>query len=143
MGDSMRTTHSAGGVVMNKEKQVLIVNQRGRAWSLPKGHVEQGETAQEAAEREIYEESGVKKLTLIKELGTYKRHKLTSENKDNKEELKEITIFLFTTSEEKLAPRDPENPEARWVGIEHVENMLTHPKDKAFFKKIKPEVKNV
>ena len=46
--------------------QVLVVNQRGRSWSLPKGHIEKGESILEAARREIYEESGVKKLKFVR-----------------------------------------------------------------------------
>jgi 8-oxo-dGTP pyrophosphatase MutT (NUDIX family) len=58
----MRKTHSAGGVVTNDEGKVLVVNQRGTSWSLPKGHIDPGESALAAAEREIYEESGIRDL---------------------------------------------------------------------------------
>ncbi|MEK6898554.1 MAG: NUDIX domain-containing protein [Nanoarchaeota archaeon] len=136
----MRRTYSAGGVVLNNENKVLVVSQRGRAWSLPKGHLEKGERALVAAKREIKEESGVSDLEFVKELGTYERHKMTSENKDNLDELKVITILLFTTNNDKIAPEDPENPEARWVDIDDVANLLTHPKDKAFFTSVKSEV---
>lgn len=137
----VRRTFSGGGVVLNKQGLVAIVNQKRRTWSLPKGHAEKGENILEAAKREIYEESGLKKLKFIKELGTYERFKLSSENKDNKEEMKVITIFLFTTTEEIFHSHDTENPEAKWVEIDQVEQWLTHPKDKAFFKRIKSQVK--
>ena len=65
----MRKTKSAGGVVLNKNGEVLIVNQHGNSWSLPKGHIEEGEEILEAAKRETYEESGIKNLTYIKDLG--------------------------------------------------------------------------
>ena len=50
---------SAGGVVLNGAGQVLVVNQKGTSWSLPKGHVEEGEDALSAARREIFEEAGI------------------------------------------------------------------------------------
>ncbi len=50
---------------MNKKRQVLVVNQRGLSWSLPKGHLEEGEKTLAAARREIYEESGLKDLKPI------------------------------------------------------------------------------
>ena len=137
----MRATHSAGGVVVNKEGDVLVINQRGRSWSLPKGHVEKNEIPIDAARREIYEESGVKNLEFVKELGTYRRYKMNSEAKDDLSELKIITIYLFKTLDMKLNPQDKDNPEARWIKLDEVEHILTHPKDKAFFRKIKDEIK--
>ena len=68
---AMGITYSAGGVVLNGSGQVLVVNQRGNSWSLPKGHIDPGEDALTAARREIYEESGVSELDLVKELGSY------------------------------------------------------------------------
>ena len=136
----MRTTYSAGGVVINKEGKVLVVNQRGSSWSLPKGHIDPKEEQVHAAKREIYEETGIKNLVLIKKLGTYKRPKMESENIDSKEEMKVMTIFLFKTNEEKLKPIDKDNPEARWVLLDDVAHILTHPKDKAFFRKVKYKI---
>ena len=52
-------TESAGGVVLNEKGEVLVVSQKGETWSLPKGHLDEWETARQAAEREICEESGV------------------------------------------------------------------------------------
>jgi diadenosine hexaphosphate hydrolase (ATP-forming) len=134
----MKKTFSAGGVVLNAQGQVLIVNQRGNSWSLPKGHLEPGEDALSAAKREIYEESGVRSLALVKELGTYQRHKIGPDLKDDLSEEKTITMFLFTTTETDLQPIDPKNPEARWIEKERVSALLTHPKDRAFFQSILP-----
>src|SRR3989338_997796 len=113
---AVRITRSAGGVVLSCRGEVLVVNQRGNSWSLPKGHIDKGETSLEAAQREIYEESGIQKLLYIKKLGAYKRYHIGKDSRyDDKTELKSITIFLFKTNEEDLKPRDPHNPEARWV----------------------------
>ena len=62
-----KITESEGGIVLNVKQQVLVVNQNHDSWSLPKGHVDPGETSFEAAKREIYEESGISKLEYIKE----------------------------------------------------------------------------
>lgn len=55
-------TH-AGGVVLRSRggaREVLVVTSKdGSAWVLPKGHVEQGETVEAAAVREIAEEAGI------------------------------------------------------------------------------------
>lgn len=128
----MLETKSAGGIVLNSKGQILIVSQLGLSWSLPKGHIEANEDALTAAKREIYEESGVKELELIKELGSYARYRIGRDGED-KSELKTITLFLFRTPAMDLRPIDADNPEARWVDRGDVVELLTHPKDKEFF----------
>jgi ADP-ribose pyrophosphatase YjhB (NUDIX family) len=131
-----KRTHSAGGVVTNSEGKVLVVSQHGTSWSLPKGHIDPGEDALAAAKREIYEESGIRDLELIRELGTYERHKIGVDGGEDGSELKVITMFLFRTSENSLKPVDPDNPEARWVEKSKVAPLLTHEKDKEFFERV-------
>lgn len=137
---SVQYAKTAGGVVIGPTKQVLVVNQGGLSWSLPKGHIDPGETALEAATREIAEESGVKQLTYIQDLGSYERHRISLEGGDDTSELKSIELFLFTTQQFDLAPEDPQNPEARWVQPRDVVALLTHAKDKAFFEETLPTV---
>ena len=136
----MKRTQSAGGVVLNQKGLVLVVNQHGSSWSLPKGHMDPGESALAAAKREIYEESGVQQLRFIKELGNYERCRIGLKGKEDTSELKSIEMFLFQTDQEGLKPIDPHNPEARWVPANEVSMLLTHPKDRAFFLKIMPEL---
>ncbi len=133
-------TRSAGGVVINNDGLVLVVNQHGNSWSLPKGHIEKGEKELDAARREIYEESGIKNLKLIKSLGSYQRRRLAKDGRGDGSELKTITMFLFRTSENMLKPIDPENPEAKWVEKNSVADLLTHPKDKEFFLSVLKEI---
>ena len=78
---AVNRTHSAGGVVVNQKGQVIIVRNQGPtwlSWSFPRGHVNKGEDKLTAAKREIYEETGVSDLELIRELDTYERFRLSS-----------------------------------------------------------------
>ena len=54
---------SCGGIIFYKTKQntkiLLVKNNNGRYWSFPKGHIEDGETEQQTAIREIKEETGL------------------------------------------------------------------------------------
>jgi len=132
----MRKTRSAGGVVINRAGEVLVVSQRGTSWSLPKGHIDAGEDALAAARREIHEESGIRDLELVRELGSYERYKIGVDGGDDRSERKVITMFLFRTEETTLRPVDPENPEARWVEKSKVALLLTHERDKEFFRRV-------
>ena len=96
-----KTTRSAGGLVLHRGL-VLVVRQSNNTWSLPKGHLEPGETARQAAMREIYEESGVSQLEFIRELGTYQRYKINKDTgEDDKSDVKIMIFFLFKTKETK------------------------------------------
>ena len=133
MTNKILKTKSAGGVVINQDGLVLVVNQNGTSWSLPKGHIEEGESEIEAAKRETHEESGIDQLELVKELGSYQRYKIGKDGSEDQSELKTIFIYLFKTNQTALNPIDPDNPEAKWVSKEEVTELLTHPKDKEFF----------
>lgn len=133
----MKKTFVAGGVVRNLHGQILVVNQNGNSWSLPKGHIDPGETERQAAEREIREESGVSQLEFVKDLGAYERYRLNLDGGDEESELKHITMFLYRTDQIELKPEDPHNPEARWVEPSEVASYLTHEKDKIFFESVR------
>lgn len=133
-------TSSAGGVVIGPGGKILVVSQHGTSWSLPKGHIEEGEDIPTAARREIYEESGVKDLTYLGELGSYERYKIGKDGKDDLRELKHIHMLLYKSGETDLSPKDGDNPEARWVSPSEVASLLTHPKDKAFYESALPTI---
>lgn len=136
MSNPAKMTESAGGVVLNSEGLVLVVSQHGTSWSLPKGHIDPGEDKLTAAKREIYEESGVSEVELIRELGFYERFRIGKNGSDDISEFKRIYIFLFRTQQQELRPIDPHNPQALWMEKCKVSELLTHPKDKEFFKSV-------
>jgi ADP-ribose pyrophosphatase YjhB (NUDIX family) len=125
----MFRSSAAGGVVVDPRGRVAVVRQRARTWSLPKGHVEDGEGVLDAARREIHEECGLADLELVRELGSYTRLGF----RYGLPERKTITLFLFRSPEATLQPRDPDNPEARWVPPESVAGTLSNPADGRFF----------
>lgn len=137
----MRETKSAGGIIIGLAGKIVIVSQHGTSWSLPKGHLNEGEDELIGAKREIYEETGITDLTMVKKIGAYWRYRLGKKGEELKTEKKHITFFLFKTRTEILKPVDPENPEANWVNKEDVANFLTHKKDKEFFLSIIDEIK--
>lgn len=127
--------YSAGAVVIGPGNKILVVNQHGNSWSLPKGHLEPGEDEEAAATREIFEESGIQDLHIIDELGQYERARIGADGTgEDPTHMKHITMFLAVTNQEELRPIDPENPAAEWLDIQDVADRLTHPKDKEFFR---------
>lgn len=63
---------TAGGVVFraagNSVEVLLIRDSKGR-WTIPKGHIEEGETPRQAAEREVREETGLAEMEVKDWLG--------------------------------------------------------------------------
>ena len=64
---------TAGGIVFRRNKkgevEILLIQDHKDRWTIPKGHIEEGETAQEAARREIGEEAGLHEIDMLGWLG--------------------------------------------------------------------------
>ena len=121
----------AGGIVLYMD-QVLLIRQNGNSWSLPKGHVDPGETLEIAARREIKEESGVSSLTILKQLPSYQRFRLSLSGGDDLSEEKTLTMFLCETTDPSLAPEESHS-QAFWIPATGVGALLSHPKDRLFY----------
>ena len=101
----MKETEAAGGIVLNAKGEVAVVSNGDGFMSLPKGHIDPGEDALSAAKREIWEETGLKQLTLIREYPTYKRYRGTVDGGDDPEELKTLRCFFLRRTRRSLTPR--------------------------------------
>jgi 8-oxo-dGTP pyrophosphatase MutT (NUDIX family) len=110
-------------VVRGDDVVVIRPARRGNnreVWALPKGHPDGDETAQEAAVREVREETGVE-ADPLEELGeihyTYER--------GGREVSKRVVFFLFRYREGDLA-HDHEIAAVRWMPLEEAARTLTH-----------------
>ena len=70
----MNKAKCAGGIVIGDGGDIAMVRSKNsQSWLFPKGHIEAGETDEETALREIQEETGLKNLEYIDDLGEFTR----------------------------------------------------------------------
>ena len=111
---------AAGGVVISDTGKLLAIFRRG-SWDLPKGKIESGETIEDAAVREVEEETGIKVLS-IKDKITTTYH--TYRNKSGKLVLKPSHWYHMTSIETPLIPQTEEDIErAIWIDAEELLNL--------------------
>ena len=118
--ETFRMAPAAGGVVVKDGKFVSIV--RHDIPDLPKGHIEKGESPEQAALREVEEETGIGKLRIVKELPStwhcYWEH----------EEWKlKRTYWYLMESEEAIQPKPQAEEgisEIKLIGNEEIDGFL-------------------
>jgi 8-oxo-dGTP pyrophosphatase MutT (NUDIX family) len=114
---------AAGGLVTNPAGDVLMIFRRGK-WDLPKGKLDDGETIEECAVREVTEETGLYSITLgpkITETYHYYPYK-------GKKVLKHsIWYHMDFTGTELTVPQIEEDiVDIEWVRAEHVDKYLQY-----------------
>jgi 8-oxo-dGTP pyrophosphatase MutT (NUDIX family) len=116
---------AAGGVVLSNGK-LLVIYRRGK-WDLPKGKIDEGETPETAAVREVGEECGIAGHKVVKSLPcTYHIYSLP----DKKEEWVFKITYWFEMSyfgELTGIPQTEEDiTEVKWVAVNNLEKMLNN-----------------
>jgi 8-oxo-dGTP pyrophosphatase MutT (NUDIX family) len=119
---------SAGGLVISdpvgRPQAALIgrYDRRGRMrWSFPKGHVEPGETAQQAAIREVAEETGIQGR-VVAPLGSIE----FSFVEDDRRVHKTVHHFLLLAVGGRLSVADAEVADVAWVPLDELSGRLTY-----------------
>lgn len=111
------TEKACGGIIV-KNNKVLMVNQTKGFIGFPKGHVEDGETEEVTAIREIKEETNV-----LTKLDTSKRFVINYYPKDNV--YKEVVYFIGEAIDDSdIIAQKGEVEEVMWVDIDEVANKL-------------------
>jgi 8-oxo-dGTP pyrophosphatase MutT (NUDIX family) len=118
---------SAGGVVVSDGQVITIVPVKRaadgtRVLGLPKGHLDGEETPEEAATREVAEETGVD-AELIELLGDVEYRY----DRRGRAIRKVVRFYLFAYRSGDLADHDHEIEEARWMPLEEAAERLTYP----------------
>jgi ADP-ribose pyrophosphatase YjhB (NUDIX family) len=124
---------SAGGVVVREregELEVAVIRPRGKSvWALPKGHVDQGERPEDAASREVREETGVE-ADLDRPLGEIKYFYQFR----GRRIFKTVAFFLFRYRKGEIDELDPrmrvEVDEAKWIRLADAHEVLAYKGEK-------------
>jgi 8-oxo-dGTP pyrophosphatase MutT (NUDIX family) len=129
---------SAGGFVVSKTDSTLVAlmarfNRGGKLeWCIPKGHLEPSETKEQAALREVFEETG-----LSAEITDYLGEVSYTFNQKGKNVSKTVHVYLMTQlSGELTMEHDPnhEASELAWVKLSELINRLSHVNEKRIAK---------
>jgi len=123
---------SAGGLVVDLDGDVprgaLIarLDRHGRLlWSLPKGHIEDGETPEQAAVREVEEETGISG-EIVAELGTIDFWFVA----DGRRIHKTVRHYLMRATGGELSDADIEVTEVAWVPLPEIAGQLAYPDER-------------
>ena len=125
---------SAGGLVIDHSgKNGLLIGRIDHKdasgqrilWSLPKGHIEEGETPEQAALREVAEETGIES-TIERALGIIDFWFMAGGKRIHKT----VHHYLFRESGGLLAAQETEVDEVAWFPLEEIIEKLAYPDEK-------------
>lgn len=165
----MKEEFSAGGVVYKKNNQEtlwLVAKHSGyHKWVLPKGMIEAGETIEQTAKREVFEETGIEadivgsqplhietyeyqadysENQITQSIGGPERRVLIYQESGGKQTWvkKTVTFFLMAYASGKIEDHSWETEEVRWVSFDDGTRLLAFEGEKKALKKANEKIIN-
>ena len=128
---------SCGGIIFYKTRQnvkiLLVKNNNGRYWSFPKGHIEDGETEQETAIREIKEETGLD-VTLVNSFREISEYCPFGKIR------KRVVFFMAQTMSDAVHIQEEEIDSYIWVDLEEAHHRCTYDNDLRVIRKARENI---
>jgi 8-oxo-dGTP diphosphatase len=118
---------AAGGVIVRDGRVLVVHRPRYGDWTLPKGKLEDGESWEAGALREVAEETGLK-CALGEEVGR-------TRYVDSRGRNKEVRYFRMTSDGEPVAQNEVD--EVRWVPLVDAGELLTYDRDGALLSRLR------
>ncbi|NPA22587.1 MAG: NUDIX domain-containing protein [Candidatus Micrarchaeota archaeon] len=126
---------SAGFLIIDKENcEILLIKNKAGHWDFPKGHVEKGEKKEEAALRELTEETGIKPEE-IQPLDLH--YKLEYYIKSGKKRV-DLQVAFMKKREIELSP---EHSEYKWVKLDEVERYIKFKEQREILRLVRESLK--
>jgi 8-oxo-dGTP diphosphatase len=126
---------AAGGVVWRRGDQgvevVLVHRPKYDDWSLPKGKLDEGESFEDAAVREVEEETGLRCA-----LGAFLED---VEYRDHKDREKLVRYWAMEAGDGDFTP-DEEVDELRWVPLDEAASMLSYEIDRGLVERLRADL---
>jgi 8-oxo-dGTP pyrophosphatase MutT (NUDIX family) len=138
---------SAGGVVYRKAgdkiEVVILTRGEGKIFCLPKGKIEKPETPQQAALREIKEETGLTGA-IEKELGKinywfYSDEDIIPPQRDKVRVYKTVHFYLVKFESGNTSDHDTDAEDVRWLPIDEALKIMSYPSERQMVEKAKDE----
>ena len=120
LNDKFEYENSCGAIVFNeKTEKILLVKMHNGNWGFPKGHIENNETKEETAIREVHEETNVN----IKIIPDFERE---IKYIPNEKTIKKVTIFAGITQDEEVTIDTFEIEDFQWCTYEEALKLVTY-----------------
>ena len=142
-----------GAIVLNNDNKVFVGKRKDNPvnkWQMPQGGVNKNENFVLAMKRELYEETGIKNIEILKELDGWLEYELPKEllgiiwkGKYRGQKQKWfITRFTGNESEINLKTKNPEFIEWKWIETDDLPNVIVDFKKKVYLELVK-EIKKL
>lgn len=129
----MKKEKSCGCIILNDKNEILLILQTEGHWGLPKGHVEEGETEEQTAIREVKEETNIDVI-----VNTNLRYNMVYNPKEDVE--KEVIYFIAKNTSNDCKPQLEEVQEMKWLDIDNAINTITYENSKDLLRKVKKDL---
>ncbi len=128
---------SAGGVILDSEGRVLMLHRKQEGtWVLPKGRVEPGESLRQTALREVEEETGLKDVKVVKEIGLVRYMFFWRPDNVNYRKTVHYFIMRLNGSAADSIKLEEDFSEHAWRPVDEAAKLLTFENDRRIVRSI-------